>query len=218
MTKKAEPIRWVMSSASSAAVRARLAELNDYIDERVDAVNARLDPHRDEIDRKLARIVYENRSLRSKIAAIWKVADDMGALTGDAVACKRGCSHCCHIAVGVPRQEAELIGERIGRKPLHAEARTHFEDFDWGYHNPCAFLRDGECSIYEHRPLACRVHYSVDTDNVLCELSPPHTHQTPCLNTTQFTFALMQVCTIGTAGTIPHCADIREWFPREGSK
>ena len=26
---------------------------------------------------------------------------------------------------------------------------------------PCPFLKDGRCSIYEHRPLACRAHYAL---------------------------------------------------------
>jgi uncharacterized protein len=204
------PIRWHARDTDSEAVRARLAELNDatYPQERADAITARIDAKR--VSARMRSIIHENRSMRARVLAIWELADYIGSQTTDKVACTRGCSHCCNIAVSLPKDEAALIGARIGRIPMATKPRLNADHIDWGYHNPCPFLRDGECSIYESRPLACRIHYSVDRDDLLCRLSPPYSTPVPYLNTSELTRLLMQV---SSRGGMPHYADIREWFP-----
>ena len=93
------------------------------------------------------------------------------------VACKAGCSHCCHGPVDVQAHEvffaaehiqlnftpAELAGvieltsvRRARVAGLHRDARDQVRQ-------PCALLRDdGQCSIYKGRPEACRVHHTSD--------------------------------------------------------
>jgi hypothetical protein len=210
------PIRWLSREPASAeAIAARAEAMRGYAQARSDRINERAGPHyKARLDATLARLRRDSRSTRSKIRELWRIADGFGSFTGEDVACRRGCSHCCHIAVSVPKQEAQLIGELIGRKPEPAPLRISFEHVSWGYHNPCGFLRDGECSIYEHRPLACRVHYSVDTDDLMCRLDPPHTNRVPFLNTARFTYALVDIV---AEGSFPHFADIREWFPASGT-
>jgi hypothetical protein len=191
-------------------VRARLAELNahEYPQDNADAITDRIDWA--EVNSRARAIIHENRSMRSRILAVWQIANYIGEQTAGHVACKRGCSHCCNIAVSLPKQEAELIGERIGRKPATTKPRLDGDHIAFGYHNPCPFLRDGECSIYESRPTACRIHYSVDRDDLLCRLVPPYSIPVPYLNTTRITTLLIQV---SSRGAMPHYADIREWFP-----
>jgi Fe-S-cluster containining protein len=93
------------------------------------------------------------------------------------VACKAGCSHCCHGPVDVQAHEVfyaaeyiqlhfypeELAGviERTGTRRARV-AGLLCEDRD-RVRQPCALLRDqGECSIYAGRPEACRVHHASD--------------------------------------------------------
>ncbi len=109
--------------------------------------------------------------------------------------------------------EAVAIGERIGVKPASVPGRDSFKGFDWGPHNPCTFLKDGECSIYENRPLACRVHFSLDVDAMLCDVSSQQPWPVPYLNTLQWQTAMLKVME-ASADDVPKLGDIREFFPR----
>lgn len=143
-------------------------------------------------------------------------------------ACKRGCSHCCHIPVAMTDVEARFIGKAIGTAPRipvgmqsaveMLAADTQPDAFglpgspgpDAGYASPCPFLHDGECSIYENRPLACRTQVSLDVDDLLCRLRPGSEVPVPYADATMlkaFYVALQQ-----NAGW----ADIRAFFPDGG--
>jgi Fe-S-cluster containining protein len=90
------------------------------------------------------------------------------------VACRAGCGTCCHVPVGVQAHEVLLAAEYlqtrfspedlvavIGRLAVHRAAfagKTMDERADLKL--PCSLLRDGNCSIYEARPEACRSHHS----------------------------------------------------------
>jgi Fe-S-cluster containining protein len=103
------------------------------------------------------------------------------------VACRAGCDHCCYQVVGVTAPEAlaislflkgglseaelglvtsrlESLAERT--QGLSAEAR-----FAPDY--ACAFLEDGQCSIYEVRPLSCRGMNSLDAEACAKRLRDP---------------------------------------------
>lgn len=122
-------------------------------------------------------------------AEIDKIADGLSAKFP--ISCKKGCSACCRMPVDSSVQEALLIVDRfpdVVRDVLpEIEAQGDFfdklcdEQADWtsleGQHaiasawwkedRRCAFLRDGLCSIYEARPLACR-NYHVVSDPAKC--------------------------------------------------
>lgn len=90
------------------------------------------------------------------------------------VACHAGCDACCHELVGVQAHEVLIASQfiqthfspdelegAIARSADHREAfagRTNVERASLKL--PCALLRDGNCSIYEARPGACRSHHS----------------------------------------------------------
>lgn len=104
-----------------------------------------------------------------------------------AVACKAGCGHCCHQVVGISVPEALAIFEHLRRTrsgaeleqlkarvdTLHERARTRSVAERFSADLPCAFLRDGSCSIYEVRPLACRGANSLDASDCEQRLQDP---------------------------------------------
>ena len=89
-------------------------------------------------------------------------------------ACKKGCSYCCHVIVDVSIAEVaralEVVARRFSAEDVAALTVRARENADRSRGTdalsypiiPCAFLRDGECSIYEGRPLACRGEHSLD--------------------------------------------------------
>ncbi len=93
------------------------------------------------------------------------------------VACQAGCSHCCHGPVDVQAHEVFFAAEHIqlnfppdelaGVIERTAARRERVAgllgDERDRVRQPCALLRDnGQCSIYQGRPEACRVHHSSD--------------------------------------------------------
>lgn len=125
-------------------------------------------------------------------------------------ACRKGCSHCCHIAALISEVEAKRIGEAIGRKPEKTGAFPPdvpaLQDKYFGV--PCTFLKGGRCSIYEVRPLACRLHFNMADDPFFCSTAiAPQNSLVPALNLHGVDAALFRV-TFGSKH-----ADIRDFFP-----
>lgn len=193
-------------------IRERLRVVADSAQSNMDAINRRLAPRFKSIERRGNAILNAPMSTTKKIYAIWAICDELNSENGKNVACRRGCSHCCHIAVAITPEEAEAIGKRIGRAPRKdvTLCRNPSEGFDFGYDNPCTFLKDGECSIYEHRPLACRAHFSLDVDALLCELHPPESSPVPLLNPKNVNMLLVYAINPTDEKSL---ADIREYFP-----
>jgi Fe-S-cluster containining protein len=129
--------------------------------------------------------------------------------------CGKGCSHCCHIAVAINQAEAELIGRKTGVKPVKPanrmmEGREKFAHaIPLGYGDPCPFLVDNQCSIYDVRPLACRMHFNLDTSADLCTLDS---------NRPVLLYGNLEIDKLGImASGGPYkvvIADIREFFPK----
>jgi hypothetical protein len=114
---------------------------------------------------------------RSAMAATSKIVDGALAQSPERPpACRAGCAHCCHQAVGVTPPEVFAIYQhlRATRTPDElmalAEIVSATDDQTRGLSAadrlsptfPCPFLRDARCSIYEARPLACRGTNSLD--------------------------------------------------------
>lgn len=73
---------------------------------------------------------------------------------------------------------------------------------------PCTFLAAGRCSIYEHRPISCRLQINVDVDDLLCRLVPGEAITVPYLDT-----RTEKVASLLILGANARIADIRDWFP-----
>jgi Fe-S-cluster containining protein len=125
---------------------------------------------------------------RNAMAATSRLADGLLARAPEgAVACKAGCDHCCYQAVGVTAPEAlaifdHLKSTRSSRELAHVAATisarhaqtSHLSSQDrFSPEHPCPFLEQGECSIYEARPLACRGMNSLDAGECATRLREP---------------------------------------------
>jgi putative zinc- or iron-chelating protein len=95
-----------------------------------------------------------------------------------AVECRKGCSFCCHMNVGVTALEAVRIAAVLRRSAGDARhGAVLAADDRFGHRGAqerlklktlCPLLADGACSVYELRPLACRALLSLSAR--LCEL------------------------------------------------
>lgn len=211
-----KPVRFIPHGLNSPEVQARLARGDAVETERMERINERVQPHVARFNARIGELVRSKRNADHCIPAFWAIVDELMAFNGDDVACKRGCSHCCHVQVLITQDEADVIAKRIGRKARFftgpSRGREDVKTFDWGYHNPCTFLVEGECSIYENRPLPCRTQYSLDVDALMCELTPPESKRVPYLNPHPFLMAFLQM--LGVPQRAPKLADIREFFPK----
>ena len=179
----------------------------------IEAISAR---HMPRLREKMATVLRERAQPDSaKTRALY---DAVAPLTRDLAQhaqCGKGCSHCCHIAVAINQAEADLIARKTGLKPVTPanrmmEGRERFaEAVPLGYDNPCPFLADNQCSIYDVRPLACRMHFNLDVCADLCTLD----NNRPVL-----LYGNPEIDGLGImAGGGPYkvvIADIREFFPQ----
>lgn len=129
-----------------------------------------------EVKIDLARTAHRefDQSLKPLVGRVWQ--------KGYEVACRKGCFSCCYEPGLITRQEAELLRERFlemdepDRVRILSEIRIWAERFRTTGLNAiatpsvfhyraaklkCPFLQNGECSVYEDRPLACRGHIAV---------------------------------------------------------
>jgi len=97
-----------------------------------------------------------------------KIAEHVDSDLGSGVQCKKGCSFCCRMNVDMSLDEGMLLVDycdenkiKINTKKLKKQApfegvekykKLPFAEWD------CAFLdqENGECTVYEARPLNCR--------------------------------------------------------------
>jgi uncharacterized protein len=143
-----------------------------------------------------------------KLMELRSLTDASTRPIAEVAACRKGCSHCCHIPVALSQGEADLIGQEIGLKPMRLAPESVSVGTDYGYHRPCPFLVDGSCSIYASRPLSCRWHFNLDTDATLCELREmPVPVPLADMRRYQWVYATI---TVDQA-----VADIRDFFPPE---
>jgi Fe-S-cluster containining protein len=103
------------------------------------------------------------------------------------VACRAGCGHCCSVSVDVQAHEVFFAAEYIqvnfspgdldgviertaARRARVAGLPSHERD---RLRQPCALLRDDQCSIYQGRPEACRVHHTSSASVCAAHIADP---------------------------------------------
>ena len=177
----------------------------------IESVNAALRPHFPEWSRRLNAMVSSREPVRVRLRLLRDLADEITEYARDYSPCRKGCNHCCHMATMVSEPEAAMIGALIRKSPKKPKQWADFRDKDaiaatfLGTRKACTFLDNGVCSIYEHRPLACRMHVSMGASSSACEMD--QLRQLPLLNLSQLDKAYAMI-----SATL-HMADIRAYFP-----
>ena len=136
----------------------------------------------------------------------------LGQAVAPVVACRTACSACCHAPVILLASEAAVIGAEIGIPPevVPMEMRNA-EPPTWrGKGHACLFLRDDKCSIYEWRPMACRLLYNLDRDAYLCQHNEER-NVVPYIDTSEFQAQV--VTSLGVRSTDEYYAELRQFFP-----
>lgn len=97
------------------------------------------------------------------------------------IACKNGCHWCCHQAVYANSYELHFLSEKIKMnfekdelsalidrtENKFAQTSQLTEKEILKIKSPCPLLRNGSCSSYSSRPMACRIYLSTKLDSCL---------------------------------------------------
>lgn len=191
------------------AIRDKLVPAQRVAQENVARLQSKHPVELSEIAGNIEKVQGPSVPRPQKIIRLRHLAQQLSGLAVKESACKQGCSHCCHVNVSVPRSEAELMAKRL-RRPLNKKVLTHsvYTEAPFPGHTgkPCVFLKEGKCSIYEHRPFVCRTLVNMSNDPSLCEVSEHQKIPVPYLNTTRISGWF------GVFAEKEDFADIRDWF------
>lgn len=206
--------------ADLKAIRARENDpaMFEHAQKMTDVLNSRLDMAGMSA---LANQAKAAKSPRAKVILLREMADKLGEASKGLTPCKKGCSHCCHMATMIHLDEARAIEKATGVKMTLPKAFNvdiqYVEKLRARYDGvACRFLVAGACSIYAERPLACRLHVIVDRDSILCEIVPGEKIKVPMVDTRQVDWAISNA--YGGPLEMKY-ADIREFFPpKQGKK
>lgn len=145
------------------------------------------------IGRRVAGALFAN-AIEQIEANMQVVLAGIGAHDPDfKIVCREGCSYCCNAYVVIMPYEAVVIAERLGElePAMQERVKAHCRDVAKAteglglreslgkYFQPCPFLVDDRCSIYESRPIACRNWVSHDLGNCLAWYKAKNTVQVP---------------------------------------
>jgi Fe-S-cluster containining protein len=195
---------------SIEAIRQRESDPQVAVDaqRRADAVDERLRDYLPRMRKVVGEAIQEVR-LSRKIRLMREIVGHLGKAMDGIAPCHDGCSQCCHIPVLISRAEAVTIADERGLEVATLE-RYALKGNDDYKGTPCPFLKENRCSIYDSRPIACRLHFNLDADNLLCQLMPGEKIEAPYLNNMQYHLMMMSV--LGKAQML-QLADIRDFFP-----
>jgi Fe-S-cluster containining protein len=121
--------------------------------------------------REILQVAAEPTDIEDKRRKVIKIVDRMGKALRPHVACESGCSQCCHMNTMIYEHEAKRLAEVSGRQMTALPYRPLDVVFAEGAkYNflPCPFLVNKKCSVYDDRPLVCRVHHSLSNSALDC--------------------------------------------------
>ena len=114
-------------------------------------------------DRLLSRTKASKKNPLMKLGDLYSFMQKIAQPFQHLIPCKKGCNSCCHIRVDVSELEVLYIKKHALKATKNIQEGLVVGD-------PCPFLKNGGCSIYEARPFHCRRHQVFTPDNRLCAL------------------------------------------------
>ncbi len=112
--------------------------------------------------------------LATRIDALMTQATEYFRNEGAGIACRAGCSFCCHLRVMVLPHEAialfRFLGSRMSAEQAEGVRRRVLENAAHAGEGrdvapaACAFLVEGTCSAYDARPSACSGYHSLSKE------------------------------------------------------
>jgi len=180
-----------------------------------DTIEDRFKQNSHELMYKFMDLTRADDSRESKIFKLNQFADIFVAMVEDLYACKLGCSKCCYQRIPLSQTEANIIASKTSTAAVQLAADFQMKGvYEYDQTTPCTFLKNGSCSIYEHRPFACRKHINLDIDNLLCEFE---NWETLPNNPNLVVFPQLQFAPLLEAHSAlcenDICGDIRDFFP-----
>lgn len=115
---------------------------------------------------------HDIKEIHRQIDISWDYSNKEEKPAEEQPKCKRGCSFCCYLHVDISKREAEILAPHLTPARINELHRQkgigfrHWQKLPYKSRK-CVFLENGECSVYDDRPAACRKYY-VATDPKIC--------------------------------------------------
>lgn len=176
-------------------------------------------PTLDKITAEVKEVMETEGWLDDKAKRLLQLLDQMAELFQPVSPCKEGCANCCNQSLVIFDWEADRIAEASGRSKSQFKGASVTS---WSMEKrkeivaryegvACPFLVDNRCSVYEVRPLSCRVHISLEDSPDPCDIvnNPGARVAYVNMEAARWVWATLFVTTGRFAG------DIREFFNDE---
>ena len=148
-----------------------------------------------------------------RMIKIWDIGTKISNAITPHTACRNGCNHCCSQAVTINGAEADIIARHLHVVYNEVPEET-IEEFLAKVDaqrieftgKQCPFIQEGKCSIYEVRPMSCRLHFNISNTPSLCDTNTE-------AEVPNFNFVSLNKLQVLALARETTWGDIREYFP-----
>jgi Fe-S-cluster containining protein len=175
-------------------------------------IGKKLDDEQHSLAKKLRK--PRNSDPFEALEALYEYMDRVYRHADGLVACKKGCSHCCYIPVHATFLEIEHISARTGvpiSRPL-VYSNLSLSPTHANPANPCPFLLNNECSIYDNRPLTCRTHVNFEPTSELCKAEASGQEQVLLVDRAKSFPAIMKTFFSLGGSAASYLCEVRDYF------
>jgi len=136
-----------------------------------------------ELGKEALKDGYDEQALLESVGKMYYAIDQlidsllvMAAKHSSPVHCQKGCGWCCHQPVFTSSHELHYLGNflqtRLSEEAINlvkgrAQAKNNItstleKEQVLNYKSPCPLLENNACSVYQARPMACRIYLSTN--------------------------------------------------------